>query len=127
MKQKITLSETVEWLKANVDPIEGFAAAKLKGQKAGVNVYGRAWGTAFGSPSSKKKAPAKKPAKKKPAKAPAKKVYGKRKAAASKVKAPATSFTVVIESAQGRIVTHVPDAHVELDPANNRLTVSQSS
>jgi hypothetical protein len=111
-KNKMTLAETVQWLKKNVHLVEGFQAAKLKAKKAGVSVYPRAWGAAFGT---------KEPATKK---APAKRSYTRR-AVATKVK-PASSFTIVIESAVGRSEMSFKGAHISLDTGANTLTVKQA-
>lgn len=121
-KNKMTLAETVEWLKKNANPVEGFQAAKLKAKKAGVTVYPRAWGAAFGAKKpATKKAPAKKATTKK---APAKRSYTRR-AVATKVK-PASSFTIVIESALGRSEMSFNGAHISLDTGANTLTVKQA-
>lgn len=113
-KPKMTLADTVKWLKKNVNPVEGFAAAKLKAKKAGVNVYPRAWGAAFGA-----KKPVKKPGTKKGG---TKKIYGKRRVLAA-AKPSTTSFTIVIESGHGRTEMTLNGAHVSLDTAASTLTV----
>jgi len=113
-KSKMTLADTVKWLKKNVNPVEGFAAAKLKAKKAGVNVYPRAWGAAFGA-----KKPVKKPSTKKGG---TKKIYGKRGVLAA-AKPSTTSFTIVIESGHGRTEMTLNGAHVSLDTAASTLTV----
>jgi len=118
----MTLAETAKWLKTNVNPIEGYPAAKLKAQHCGVTVYPRAWGAAFGTKKPTTKKPTtKKPTTKKPT---TKRAYSRLEEAAPRTKS--SPFTLVIESALGRSVMSFSGAHISLDTGENTLTVKQS-